>query len=148
MYKSSYAHFHSRVHTKICRIHFSPKLLQYPGTKDTSLPYRQRIYTAGGSLRWREKVSRMIDWEQTLSVCHPQGLTWTGRHWSIILRWRRAANTGKVRSSAPTPDGMYDLFHLGGMAFHFSRSLQKPWRAGQSHIPPDWQVAADTETAD
>lgn len=69
MYKSSYAHFHSKVTTMIPRIRLNPKIQLSQATEVTFLPSRPRISMLGGTQPWPNKVSTRINSVKTHTDC-------------------------------------------------------------------------------
>lgn len=57
LYKSSYAHFHSKVPPLLARIQQTPKAAPFPGTEVTSLRSRQKTSTRRDTPLWPRKVS-------------------------------------------------------------------------------------------
>ncbi len=57
LYKSSYAHFHSKVESAPLRILWSPRIQLFPVMEAISLQLKQKIYMPGVTQEWLNKVS-------------------------------------------------------------------------------------------
>lgn len=60
MYKSSYAHFHSKVNNLLDRIRLSRRQQPFQDMEDIYLPLRPKIYTLEAIRQWQSRVSKMI----------------------------------------------------------------------------------------
>lgn len=83
MYKSSYAHFHSKVPHAPFRNPPSPKTQPYPDTEATFPLSRPKISTPGATQPWPNRASIMINLAKIISDCPLQDSTWTEAHSSI-----------------------------------------------------------------
>jgi len=77
MYKSSYAHFHSKVFLASFRALLNPRTLLFQATEDTFLLLRLKTYMEEGIQPWPNKVSTSKNWAEIPSDCQPLASIWT-----------------------------------------------------------------------
>ena len=98
MYKSSYAHFHSKVLPFLLRTRSSPKTQPFPATAATSLPSRPKIYMPEATRPWPSKVSTKSGWAATPTGCLQPASIWTATPLSIGPNLHPAASTARLKS--------------------------------------------------
>jgi hypothetical protein len=106
MYKSSYAHFHSKVHLASPRTPPTPRTARCRATQGTSPQSRPKTSTPRATPPWRNRASTRRLWGGTPSACPPPASTSTATPSSTPASWPRAASTARQKSRGLTRGGM------------------------------------------
>ena len=106
MYKSSYAHFHSKVILTPSRIPPMEKIVPFLAMEATSPPSKLKTSTPRATPPSPNRASTRINLAKTPSDFQPPASTSTGPTSSTTANWPPAINTARLRSREPTPAGM------------------------------------------
>ena len=106
MYKSSYAHFHSKVSLTILRTRLMAKTVPFQDTEVTSPQSKHKTSMPRDTLPWQNKVSIKINLARIPSDFQQQDSISTEPTSSIPANLPPVTNTARLKSKEHIQDGM------------------------------------------